>query len=90
MGVWIGNNDNALMNKAGRWRPAGRNGPHSGNGEPASITDFGEVGVVSSIRYETRIRDLVEGFPRLAAIIEPLLTVRRVMVSSSQSFTSCY
>ena len=38
-----------------------------------------KVGVVSSIRYETRIRDLVEGFPRLAAIIEPLLTVRRVM-----------
>src|SRR5829696_3781291 len=28
---------------------------------------------------EARIRDLVEGFPRLAAIIEPLLTVRRVM-----------
>ena len=37
------------------------------------------VGVVSTIGYEARIRHLVEGFPRLAAIIEPLLSVRRVM-----------
>jgi len=45
-----------------------------------TLRNFGlKVGVVSSIRYETRIRDLVEGLPRLAAIIEPLLTVRRVM-----------
>ncbi len=45
-----------------------------------TLRNFGlKVGVVSSIRYEARIRDLVEGFPRLAAIIEPLLTVRRVM-----------
>src|SRR5829696_6215646 len=45
-----------------------------------TLRNFGlKVGVVSSIRDETRIRDLVEGFPRLAAIIEPLLTVRRVM-----------
>src|SRR5829696_1094755 len=47
-----------------------------------TLRNFGlKVGVVSSIRYEARIRDLVEGFPRLAAIIEPLLTVRRVMRS---------
>jgi hypothetical protein len=38
-----------------------------------------KVGVVSTICYEARVRDLVEGFPRLAAIVEPLLTVRRVM-----------
>ncbi len=45
-----------------------------------TLRNFGlKVGVVSSIGYEARIRDLVEGFPRLAAIIEPLLTVRRVM-----------
>src|SRR5829696_8786026 len=45
-----------------------------------TLRNFGlKVGAVSSIRYEARIRDLVEGFPRLAAIIEPLLTVRRVM-----------
>jgi len=45
-----------------------------------TLRNFGlKVGVVSSIGYEARIRDLVEGFPRLAAIMEPLLTVRRVM-----------
>jgi hypothetical protein len=35
--------------------------------------------VVSSFRYDARIRELVAGFPRLAAIVEPLLSVRRVM-----------
>ncbi|WP_416194463.1 transposase [Sphingomonas sp. 10B4] len=45
-----------------------------------TLRNFGlKVGVVSTIDYETRIRHLVEGFPRLAAIVEPLLTVRRVM-----------
>ena len=45
-----------------------------------TLRNFGlKVGVVSTIGYEARIRQLVEGFPRLAAIIEPLLTVRRVM-----------
>jgi transposase len=45
-----------------------------------TLRNFGlKVGVVSTIGYEARIRDLVEGFPRLAAIVEPLLTVRRVM-----------
>lgn len=38
-----------------------------------------KVGVVSAIGYEARIRQLVKGFPRLAAIVEPLLTVRRGM-----------
>ena len=45
-----------------------------------TLRNFGlKVGVVSTIGYEARIRHLVEGFPRLAAIVEPLLTVRRVM-----------
>jgi transposase len=45
-----------------------------------TLRNFGlKVGVVSTIGYEPRIRHLVEGFPRLAAIVEPLLTVRRVM-----------
>ena len=38
-----------------------------------------KVGVVSGGRYEARVRELVAGFPRLAAIAEPLLSVRRVM-----------
>jgi transposase len=45
-----------------------------------TLRNFGlKVGVVSTIGYEARIRELVEGFPRLAAFVEPLLTVRRVM-----------
>src|SRR6266705_320779 len=45
-----------------------------------TLRNFGlKVGVVGRSRYEVRIRDLVEGFPRLAAIAEPLLKVRRVM-----------
>jgi transposase len=45
-----------------------------------TLRNFGlKVGVVSSGGFEARIRELVESFPRLAAIIEPLLTVRRVM-----------
>ena len=45
-----------------------------------TLRNFGlKVGVVSTVVYEARIRHLVDGFPRLAAIVEPLLTVRRVM-----------
>src|ERR1700732_1968684 len=45
-----------------------------------TLRNFGlKVGVVSMAGYEARIRHLVEGFPKLAAIVEPLLTVRRVM-----------
>jgi len=45
-----------------------------------TLRNFGlKVGVVSGGRYEARVRELVEGFPRLAAIVEPLLNVRRVM-----------
>ena len=55
-----------------------------------TLRNFGlKVGVVSSIGYEARIRDLVEGFPRLAAIVEPLLTVRRVMRQQFARFTRC-
>jgi hypothetical protein len=44
------------------------------------LRNFGlKVGVVSSFRYDVRVRELVAGFPRLAAIVEPLLSVRRVM-----------
>jgi transposase len=45
-----------------------------------TLRNFGlKVGVISTAGYEARIRHLVEGFPKLAAIVEPLLTVRRVM-----------
>src|SRR5215471_16115737 len=45
-----------------------------------TLRNFGlKVGVVSGGRYEARIRELVTDFPRLAAIVGPLLNVRRVM-----------
>ena len=45
-----------------------------------TLRNFGlKVGVISSAKFEVRIRELVDGFPRLAAIVEPLLTVRKVM-----------
>jgi transposase len=45
-----------------------------------TLRNFGlKVGVVGGSRYEARVRELVAGFPRLAAIAEPLLNVRRVM-----------
>ena len=45
-----------------------------------TLRNFGlKVGIVGRSRYEARVRELVEGFPRLAAITEPLLAVRRVM-----------
>src|SRR6266571_3574597 len=45
-----------------------------------TLRNFGlKVGVVGRSRYEVRIRELVESFPVLAAIAEPLLAVRRVM-----------
>src|ERR1700724_2980520 len=43
------------------------------------LRDLGlKVGVVSASRYEARVREPVAGFPRLPAIAEPLLNVRRV------------
>src|SRR6202035_447994 len=45
-----------------------------------TLRNFGlKVGIISTAGYDARIRYLVESFPQLAAIVEPLLTVRRVM-----------
>lgn len=45
-----------------------------------TLRNFGlKVGMVGATGYEGRVRELVERLPRLAAIVEPLLTVRRVM-----------
>src|SRR6266849_1862021 len=45
-----------------------------------TLRNFGlKVGIVGGSRYEARVRELVEGFPRLAAIAAALLNVRRVM-----------
>jgi len=45
-----------------------------------TLRNFGlKVGVVSTGKFEARIRELVTGSPRLALIVEPLLTVRQVL-----------
>jgi transposase len=45
-----------------------------------TLRNFGlKVGVVSTRDFATRVRELVEGFPRLAAIVEPMLVVRQTL-----------
>lgn len=44
----------------------------------ATLRNFGlKVGVVGPVKFEARIKELVETHPDLAALIEPLLIVRR-------------
>ena len=38
-----------------------------------------KVGMVGKVRFETRIKELVENLPDLAAMVEPLLIVRRTL-----------
>ena len=46
----------------------------------ASLRNFGlKVGVVGTVKFEARIKELVENLPDLAMLVEPLLIVRRVL-----------
>jgi transposase len=46
----------------------------------ATLRNFGlKVGMVGTIKFEARIKELVDNFADLAALVEPLLTVRRVL-----------
>jgi transposase len=46
----------------------------------ASLRNFGlKVGMVGTVKFEARIRELVENLPDLAVLVEPLLIVRRVV-----------
>src|ERR1700741_2271969 len=46
----------------------------------ATLRNFGlKVGLVGRVKFETRIKELVESFPDLGALVEPLLIVRRVL-----------
>jgi transposase len=46
----------------------------------ATLRNFGlKVGMVGKVRFEERIKELVENLPDLAALVEPLLVVRRVL-----------
>ena len=44
------------------------------------LRNFGlKVGMVGTVKFEARIKELVENLPDLAMLIEPLLVVRRVL-----------
>jgi transposase len=46
----------------------------------ATLRNFGlKVGTVGTVKFEVRIRELVENLPDLAVLVEPLLIVRRVV-----------
>src|SRR3989440_12670308 len=46
----------------------------------ATLRNFGlKVGIVGSVKFEARIKELVENLPDLAVLVEPLLIVRRVV-----------
>jgi transposase len=45
-----------------------------------TLRNFGlKVGMVGTVKFEARIRELVENVPDLAVLVEPLLVVRRVL-----------
>jgi transposase len=46
----------------------------------STLRNFGlKVGMVGTVKFEARIRGLVENLPDLTALVEPLLVVRRVL-----------
>src|SRR5262249_54487015 len=46
----------------------------------ASLRNFGlKVGMIGTMKFEARFRELVERLPDLAVLVEPLLIVRRVI-----------
>jgi transposase len=46
----------------------------------ASLRNFGlKVGMVGTVKFEERIKELVENLPDLAVLVEPLLIVRRIV-----------
>ena len=45
-----------------------------------TLRNFGlKVGMAGAVKFEARIKELVENLPDLAALVEPLLVVRRVL-----------
>jgi transposase len=45
-----------------------------------TLRNFGlKVGTVGQVKFEASIQELVETFPELAALVEPLLMVRRAL-----------
>ena len=45
-----------------------------------TLRNFGlKVGMVGTVKFETRVKELIEDHPDLAELIEPLLIVRRAL-----------
>jgi transposase len=45
-----------------------------------TLRNFGlKVGIVGKVKFEARIRELVENLPDLAVLVEPMLVVRRTL-----------
>ena len=45
-----------------------------------TLRNFGlKVGMVGKVRFEARIKELVENLPDLAVLVEPMLIVRRTL-----------
>jgi transposase len=46
----------------------------------ATLRNFGlKVGMIGTVKFETRVRELVQNLPDLAVLVEPLLIVRRTL-----------
>ena len=46
----------------------------------ATLRNFGlKVGVVGTVKFEARIKELVENLPDLVVLVEPILVVRRIL-----------
>ena len=54
-----------------------------------TLRNFGlKVGMVGKVKFEARIKELVENLPDLAALVEPMLIVRRTLRGATDS-SSC-
>ena len=56
------------------------------NDPRGTLCNFGlKVGVVGALKFEARIRELVESLPDLAELVEPMLILRRTSVRTMAS-----
>ena len=65
--------------KSEPWPASFRNGGRHQIGMPGrNASEFAlKVGMVGKVKFETRIKELLENLPDLAELVEPLLIVRR-------------
>ena len=52
-----------------------------------TLRNFGlKVGMVGTVKFEARIKELIANLPDLAELVEPLLIARQVIARSSSPF----